>query len=142
MVETDTGLRIRPQAGWAYRAPMADDETADEIRGERLVARLRARLDGRRQLVALLGMIYRDTTMLPVLGGGVLGPARTPEGRDMKWYLWSPSRRVLIDVFRRMPPDAELHARDAFARAHEIRYAVVPPDRQLTVKSLTEWLTP
>jgi hypothetical protein len=136
---TGSGLLVEPRAGWA-RPTLTVNDDADDARSERLAARMRARWTARQQLVALLGQVYRDTTMLPLPGGGVLGPARTAEGVVLKWWLWAPSRRVLIDVFRRPPPMADLQARDAFARAEGLRYGVVMPDRRFTVETLKAWL--
>lgn len=139
---TDTGLlTTAPMAGWVRPGALPGmNEDDDDARAERLAARLRARLTGRQQLVSLLGLVYRDTTMLPLPGGGVLGPARNHEGVVMKWWLWAPAKRVLIDVFRRTPPMADLQAREAFARAHGLRYGVVMPDRRFTIETLTAWL--
>lgn len=141
MPPTDTGLVIEPRAGWLHRPVPDGNDDADDLRADRLVARLQARLAARREFTGLLGLTFRDTTMLPLHGGGSLGPARTVDGYPMKWWLWAPSRKVLIDVFvKRLPPESELRAREAFATEHGLRYAVVPPDRRLTPAVLKAWL--
>lgn len=132
------GLVAEPQARRVVGRGLSED--AEDALSERIARRMRAKLAQRRQLVDMLGLVYRHTITLPVLGGGVLGPAKSADGVDLRWWLWSPSRRVLIDTFRRTPSDAELTTRDTFARAHGIRYAAVMPGHKLTLAALGEWL--
>lgn len=129
----------QPRMGWQPRPGAEDDEGA---RGERLVARALARQRERRELQALLGApLYARTTVLPVSGGGYLGPAHDRRGRVLRWGLWSPHRRVLVDIFvRSLPSTEELEDRAAFAQAHDIRYALVRPGMRLTMESLRAWL--
>ncbi len=114
-----------------------DDDLSE--RAERL---LEARRAERAAWTALLGLpLYLSTTVLPQIGGGQLGPLTTSDGRTLRWGLWAPHRRVLLDLFpRKLPSEDELEQRAAFASAHGLRYGVVPPGRQLTVRSIKEWL--
>lgn len=130
-------LLVAPRAGW-WRGAASEDE--EDVRAERQAARMRARWDARHTLTELLGLIYRDTTMLPVPGGGVLGPARGPDGVVLRWWLWAPAKLVLVDVFRRQPAREEVAARSAFAQQHGLRYGAVLPDKRFTVAALKEWL--
>lgn len=90
----------------------------------------------RNELQNVLGTIFLNTTMLPI-GTSSLAPARDEYGRVLRWTLWAPQRRVLIDV---MPRTAEIEMRQAFADAHNLRYAIVEAGRRLTAKSVKEWL--
>jgi hypothetical protein len=97
----------------------------------------------RRGLVAVLGATYANTTMLPLTGprGGVLGPAVDRHGRVLRWSVWAPVHRALIDIFSgRMPDRDELADRTAFADRHGLRYAIVEPGERLTLPRLKEWL--
>ena len=129
-----------PRFGFIPRpGGLEDDEGA---RGERMAQAALARQQERRALFALLGApLYARTTTLPLVGGGYLGPAHDRWGGVLKWGLWSPHRRALIDVFSKtLPSTAELEDRSAFAQAHGIRYALVRPGARLTTESLGAWL--
>lgn len=132
---------VDPRRAWGLAPPPTDD---DDARGARVAAALERRQRERRELLALLGApVYARATVLPLLGGGSLGPARGPDGHVLVWGLWSPHRRALIDVFpRRLPAAAELEARAAWAAAQGLRYALVQPGRTLTTESLRAWLNP
>ena len=132
-----TGLIVQPSAGWVH--PPGDYDERDEDlspRQQRYLVRMRERME----LQRVLGILVYGTVVLPLPGEGALGPARDHEGRVLMWSLWAPHRRVLIDVFRRLPPQEELNARMAFTRAHDLRYATVEPGFELTAKSVKEWL--
>jgi hypothetical protein len=131
-----TGIQVTPQATWMR--PRPDDDRDDELT-RRDVRRL-ALVTQRRDLQKVLGAIVVNTTMLLIIDGGVLGPARDQEGRELSWSVWAPHRGVLIDVFRRMPIQAELDARKTFAHVNDLRYAIVEPGKKLTAKSVKEWL--
>ncbi len=133
---------VEPRRVWGLARPPQDDD--DEARAARLVAVLARRQQERRELLTLLGApVYARVTVLPLVGGGALGPARGPDGHVLVWGLWSPHRRALIDVFRRVLPAApELEARAAWATAQQLRYALVRPGTTLTTESLRAWLYP
>lgn len=119
--------------------PRPDDEL-DETLSRRDVQRI-ARVGVRSDLQRVLGALVVNTTMLPRVNGTMLAAARDHDGRVLSWSVWAPHRAVLIDVFRkRMPPQSELDARTAFAERHALRYAIVEPGKQLTAKSVKEWL--
>jgi hypothetical protein len=122
--------------------PSAAQDDDEGARGQRLVEAVLRRQQERRDLQALLGApLYTRTTMLPLIGGGVIGPAVDRDRRVLRWGLWAPHRRVLLDVFRRtLPPTTELEDRAAFAEAQGLRYALVRPGMRLTVESLRAWL--
>lgn len=133
MAELDVS---RPQAMWVR--PRADDE--DDTLTRRDTRRLRI-VSQRSELQKVLGALVVNTTMLPLADGTMIGPARDHDGRVLSWSMWAPHRAALIDVFRkRMPPQAELDARTAFAEENALRYAIVEPGKQLTAKSVKEWL--
>jgi hypothetical protein len=94
-----------------------------------------------RELNKVLGATLARATHLLVPGAAPLGPARDREGKILCWSYWSPSRRVLIDRFKRsLPSPEELEDREAFARENGIRYAVVAPGASLTARDVAEWL--
>jgi len=132
-----TGLEVVPQGAWLR--PRWDEDRDEGL--SRRDLRRQAQATSRRELQAVLGVLVVNTTILSVVGGGFIGPARDDDGRVLVWSIWAPHRRVLIDVFRRTtPPMAEMAARKRFAAAHELRYAIVEPGRQLTAKSVKEWI--
>jgi hypothetical protein len=132
---------VRGPAAWRTGAPPGTDD-ADDARTVRLAARALGRQQERRALHALLGApLYARTTLLPLIGGGVLGPARDRRGAVLRWGLWSPHRRALVDVFPRiLPPPEELEDRAAWAQAAGLRYALVRPGTRLTTEALQRWL--
>ncbi len=129
-----TGLLVT-RSGMAAR-PRSED--VDDRPSPRLAARLE-RQRRWQQVVALLGVVYVDTVSLPLDGRYLT--ARDRCGRQLRWRLWAPVKRVLIDVYTRQLPSAdELEDRQAFARANGLRYALVEPGRALTLDALKEWL--
>ncbi len=104
------------------------------------VERMRAE---RREWDELLGQpVFRSTTFLPLVGGGALGPVADREGRVIKWGLWAPHRRLLVDLFPvTLPPDYELEDRARFAETNGLIYAVVQPGERLSVARVREVLT-
>lgn len=94
----------------------------------------------REELRRVLGVIYQHTTLLPLSGGGVIGPALSRDGRTFKWTMWAPQRRVLIDVLRAPMPADDQEDRAHFALTHDIRYAKVDPGSRLTAASIAAWL--
>lgn len=132
-----TGLEVVPQAAWLR--PRWDEDRDDGLTRRDLARQARA--TQRRELQAILGTLVVNTTILSVIGGGFFGPARDDDGRALVWSIWAPHRGVLIDVFRRvMPSMDEMAARKRFAEKHDLRYAIVEPGRQLTAKSVKEWI--
>jgi hypothetical protein len=128
---------VRPQAMWVRPRP---DDDQDDTLTRRDMRRLRI-VTRRSELQRVLGALVVNTTMLPLADGKRdIGPARDRDGRVLSWSMWAPHQAALIDVFRRMPPQAELDARTAFAERHALRYAIVEPGKQLTAKSVKEWL--
>jgi hypothetical protein len=132
---------VRGPAAWRTGAPPGNDD-ADDARAARLVARALGKQQERRELHALLGApLYARTTLLPLLGGGSLGPACDRRGAVLRWGLWSPHQQALVDVFPRLlPPVEELEDRAAWAQAHDLRYALVRPGTRLTTEALQRWL--
>ena len=97
----------------------------------------------RRDLTEVLGIVYATTTMLPLHDevNTMLGPARDRDGRELRWTLWAPRHRRLIDIYRRrLPVQAELEDRVAFAKAHGLRYGIVEPGQRLNIALLKEWI--
>lgn len=124
-----------PSAAWVRPPAPVEDETPS-----RLDLRRVAVVDERLALQRVLGALFVNTTLLPEVEGKTIGPARY-EGQALRWSIWAPHRRVLIDNFtRQTPPKAEVEARIAFAGTHDIRYAVVERGRRLTAQSVKEWL--
>jgi hypothetical protein len=131
---------------YATRAPMFrggmpveyEDAPGSERRAQIMVARQKER----RELFAILGApLYMRASVLPLTGGGHLGPVYGREGQALRWGLWSPHRRVLIDIFSRaLPSEEELFTRAEWAKAHEVNYAVVKPGYKLDSETLKEWL--
>lgn len=131
-------VRPRPMFIGA-RQSVEEDESAWAMRK---VAAVRARQQERQALQTLLGApIYMRTIILPLSGGGYLGPAKDRRGFEMRFGLWSPHRRVLIDVFpRTLPSTEEMEDRAAWAERQSLRYALVRPGTRLTTESLRAWL--
>ncbi len=133
-----TGLIVRPEAGW-IASPRADDEREEQPSRHELARFALAR--ERSELQRVLGVLFVNTTLLPTVNGGFLGPAKDHEGRVLRWSVWAPHRRVLIDAFPRgLPAQQELDARRVFADANDLRYAIVERGKKLTAKSVKEWL--
>lgn len=130
------------RVGWV-RPALVDDEAEFDAPSPRERARL-ARLKEHEELQRLLGVLIMSTTLLPLPSEGrVLGPARDRDGRALRWSLWAPARRVLIDICRVSRfSDAEEQDRMAFAKTNELRYAIVEPGRRLTPRSILAWLSP
>jgi len=106
-------------------------------------ARLLSKIRKERAMREVLGSPYfRFITVLPVVGGGALGPVFGPDGRVLVWSIWAPHRRALLDIFpSRAPSQDELDARAEFAQTHRLKYGVVQPGWQLTIDNLKEWVT-
>jgi len=127
-----------PAAGW--RGRLSDDEDADETLSRRQLAKL-AMLQREKALLGILGPCLIGTTVLTRSPAPPLGPAYDRHGRALKWSLWSPTKGVLIDIFRRsIPAMTEMEDRKAFAAANGLRYGVVEPGRRLSLEMLKEWL--
>ncbi len=139
---------VKPAGGWVL--PQGDPDYEDDDRlGAKLLQLVEQRHAQRRELFALLGTpLYAKTTLLPLPAAtawwqqkDVLGPAYTRNGTVLKWGLWAPHKRVLIDLFPRgLPPTEECEDRARFATEHRLHYAVVKPGFHLTPDSLREWL--
>ncbi len=128
---------IQPKAGCVQ--PVVSDDL-DEEPSRRDVARMK-RVRERTELQEVLGVLFINTTLLPLVGGGFLGPARDRNGDVLRWALWAPHRAVLIDSFARIePPKEEKEDRQAFAEANGLIYAAVGRDMVLTAKSAKELL--
>jgi len=124
-----------------FREPTAVEEDEGAWYARR-VAVVRARQQERQALQMLLGApVYMRTTILPLSGGGILGPAKSRRGFEMRFGLWAPHRRAIIDIFpRTLPSTEEMEDRAAWAQEHTLRYALVRPGTRLTVESLRAWL--
>jgi hypothetical protein len=116
----------------------------DPERTENQRARLLSFLERQKIMREVLGTpFFRDTTVLPLVGGGKLGPVPGPDGQELRWSLWSPHRRLLVDIFpRSLPDDDEMDTRMSFVKEHGLRYGVVAPGYRLTTDALKEWLGP
>jgi hypothetical protein len=95
-------------------------------------------------LAAMLGTVVRDATELHEIGGARL-VARDRRDKILRWSFWSPTRRVLIDRFKRGWPAGgsdgpEMNDRAEFARANGIKYAALGPGEAMRVKDVRNWL--
>ena len=118
------------------------DDYPDEI-AHGAVARLLKRRDDARRLIDLFGHpTYMYTTTLPQVDGQpTLGPLYGEDGQELRWTLWAPHRRALIDVFRRgLPSRFDMELRANFATRHSIRYAAVQPGWVVTFDDIRLWL--
>lgn len=98
--------------------------------------RMIGHIENQRALIEILGApIYLDTFDLPD------GPETLPrfrwDGAPRLWSLWAPQRALLIDIFTRaLPSEAELDAKDDYARAHGCDYFYIAPGHILDFDSL------
>lgn len=106
--------------------------------------RVRARLKSERALMEILGApIYKDTTVLIAKHGEWIGECVVDRVKQ-KWSLWTPHRRLAVDIFPKdkdVPPMHVLEAKKAFADQHGFRYVIVPPGHGFgfdDIKALTE----
>lgn len=85
------------------------------------------------------GTVVRDTTRLQLTDGTVIDEHRDLGGRIVRWSLWAPRGRVLIDRPRVIPAEEEIVRRKAFADANGLRYALVT-HQKLTLREIRNWL--
>lgn len=138
-MDMTTGLILEPMYAARMMAQIPQDVEAPE---DVINTALLARRERDRKIVELFGApVYRETTILPLIGKPPLGPAFAPDGHEIVWSLWSPHRYALLDIFRRqLPGEEELRARAAFAETHHIKYAIVRPGWKLTLDHVKGWL--
>ena len=133
---------VSPAAGWANQPFVGPGATEAEVDAATVRALSMAEAHRQRKLEweRLLGApVFMATTILPNTQGGSFGPAKNRAGRDLRWWLWAPHRRLLIDVFEAMlPPADELQVRAEFAQAHGLQYAIVQPGERLSLTRLRE----
>jgi len=134
-----SGLILEPVAGrLGFRSSSQIDE--DELT-EHTRKRTLARHERHRALVAVLGVpIFFDTILLPLSGQPALGPARDLSGREIRWSVWAPQRKLLLDRFKALPPKGDLEAREQFAKDHSLLYRFVPPGWRISLEDLKELL--
>lgn len=133
-----------PSAQWSRRgtgdqfyhpAVSPDGDREDPVRG-----RLIDRVISQRALRDILGICFFDTNILIGIGAEWIGPCWF-NGKKLSFSIWAPQRRVLVDIFQRQThPEDEMLARDAFARAHDIRYMIVPPGHSFGLEDLKQAL--
>lgn len=134
------GREVQPKGGVPGRIAF-DVELERDDRLPRSVSHVLAYRKFHRELQAVLGVVHGQTILLPRIGQPPLGPAYDRDGHPLRWSLWAPHRALLIDVFaRRLPRQAELEDRAAFAETHALKYAIVEPSQQLNMTQLAEWL--
>lgn len=137
-------VTVRPMAGWLGMHHPQAEELA-ELTGDRPTQKDLIRIkrsEYRKELISILGMVMTNCTVLQQLNDKpLLGPAQDRHGRVLRWSMWSPHRRLLIDVFHgKLPPPEELEDRQAFATAHDLKYGLVAPGERLELDLLKEWI--
>lgn len=134
-----------PGGGWIGstldRSASRPFDYMDEME-DRRTSRLKARIENRRALIALLGApVFLDTYALPLIGGATLEPFVYRHAPAL-WSLWAPHRRLLIDIFTaELPSSEELDAKDGFAREHGLDYFYIAPGHVLDFDELRALLT-
>lgn len=133
-----TGLITYPTpAAYAARGNLLDRDERMSSSELRLINAVKRR----REMLNALGIVYMGASILPLQGGGTIGPLKHPNGDVLRWSLWAPAKKVLIDIFTTsMPPDAELELRRKFADEHALIYGVVAPGERLSLDKIKESL--
>jgi hypothetical protein len=112
----------------------------DERPSYREIMMLR-RLERRRELLNILGIVHLGASTLPKQGGGTYGPITMPNGDVLRWSMWAPAKNMLIDIFNKaLPTPDELERRQAFADEHGMNYGIVAPGERLSLERLREEL--
>lgn len=118
----------QPKARWA--------DTGGDDKPNRFLTRMISAITRNKDMTNLLGTVMVNTDVLLAPNNEWIGQCRV-NGKTVKWSLWAPHKRMLIDIFpRALPPDAEILEKDAFARSHGIRYLLVPPGRVFGLEDL------
>lgn len=139
---SNDGSRMSGLIQLPMSSPMLVDQgERDERPSYRELLMLR-RLERRRELLNILGIVYLGASMLPKQGGGQpFGPVLMPNGDILRWSMWAPAKNILIDIFSTaLPKSDELDRRHAFAAEHGLNYGIVTPGERLSLERLREEL--
>ena len=143
-----SGLNFHPRAGGAvsrsgisnprlWRGGVDGDQIPEKE--DRPTRRMLYELQNGSRLARALGTPYFvSCTALCASQGAYLPPALHPAtGYPMRWGLWAPHRKLLIDFFdRELPSPEELDARASYAESHALRYVIVEPGYYLPLDDL------
>ncbi len=103
--------------------------------------RMALRQDVEKRMQELLGPVVKNAVVLQRTDGSIVGTARSLAGTIIRWSYWAPAKKLLIARFKReLPSEAELEHRLAFAEAHKLTIAVVPPGQTFNIQDLRRLL--
>lgn len=127
---------VAPDGRWlGGLSPRRRFEDGDHEAIDARSARALARVARQRELQEILGApVFFDAVDLT--GLKPRSERCVVEGQAVSWSVWAPHRKLLVDVFARVTPEAEVEAKNGWAQARGLVYAVVPPGNALTMDDL------